>query len=127
MAILCIYLGSRALQEGAGGRGGRRAQLFDDWLARRGQDADTCPCVSLAHRGVLFLDELPEFGPRNLDTPRQPKEDLVDGSRLAITMTSRACTPCARRKYVPVSWLEQATRPPLVNGTIRMRDFCELL
>ena len=42
----------------------------------------------MAHRGVLFLDELPEFGTRNLETLRQPLEDrIVTISRATGSLT----------------------------------------
>ncbi|HEY74596.1 MAG TPA: YifB family Mg chelatase-like AAA ATPase [Thermoflexia bacterium] len=44
--------------------------------------------ISLAHRGVLFLDELPEFGSRALEGLRQPMEDgVVTISRSTGTLT----------------------------------------
>jgi len=44
--------------------------------------------ISLAHRGILFLDELPEFGSRVLEVMRQPMEDkVVTISRAQGTLT----------------------------------------
>ncbi len=44
--------------------------------------------ISLAHRGVLFLDELPEFDSRSLEVMRQPLEDrIVTISRAQGTLT----------------------------------------
>lgn len=44
--------------------------------------------VSLAHRGVLFLDELPEFDSRSLEGLRQPIEDkIVTVTRVSGSLT----------------------------------------
>ncbi len=42
--------------------------------------------ITLAHRGVLFLDELPEYSAQALETLRQPLGDRV------VTITRAAGT-----------------------------------
>jgi magnesium chelatase family protein len=69
--------------------------------------------ISLAHRGVLFLDEFPEFGSRTLEVLRQPLEDkVVTISRAQGTLTFpanfqliAAMNPC------PCGFYGDATRP----------------
>jgi magnesium chelatase family protein len=48
--------------------------------------------ISLAHRGVLFLDEAPEFAPAALDALRQP----LEGGRVALYRSGGVVTYPAR-------------------------------
>ncbi len=69
--------------------------------------------ISLAHRGVLFLDEFPEFGSRVLEVMRQPMEDkVVTISRAKGSLTFpanfqliAAMNPC------PCGWYGDSQKP----------------
>ncbi|MGD8719013.1 MAG: YifB family Mg chelatase-like AAA ATPase [Candidatus Zixiibacteriota bacterium] len=79
--------------------------------------------VSLAHNGVLFLDELPEFKRSTLEVLRQPLEDggvTISRAKISLSFPARfmlaaAMNPC------PCGWLGSPTRqcrcsPPQVHN-----------
>jgi magnesium chelatase family protein len=76
--------------------------------------------VSLAHNGVLFLDEMPEFGRQVLEVLRQPLEDgSVNISRAAMSLTfpSRfilvgSSNPC------PCGYMTDTTRACTCQATV---------
>ena len=85
--------------------------------------------VTLAHRGVLFLDELPEFKRDALDALRQPLEDgrvqIVRGQRMlefpARTMLVAACNscPCAKpRERCTCGHVERARYQRRMSGPL---------
>lgn len=67
--------------------------------------------ISLAHNGVLFLDELPEFSPQAIESLRQPMEDhVVSVARVRQTntfpanfMLVAAMNPCKCGNYGDIS------------------------
>ncbi|MCK6563692.1 MAG: YifB family Mg chelatase-like AAA ATPase [Dehalococcoidia bacterium] len=78
--------------------------------------------ITLCHRGVLFLDELPEFGPQVLEVLRQPLEDrlvTISRARMSVTFPANfaliaAMNPCPCGYYGdPVR--DCTCAPPLVS------------
>ncbi len=69
--------------------------------------------VSLAHRGVLFLDEMPEFGHRVLEVMRQPIEDgvvTIARSKGTLTFPARVQLVAARNPC-PCGYAGDSQRP----------------
>lgn len=66
--------------------------------------------ITLAHRGVLFLDEFPEFGRSILEALRQPLEDgCVSISRASMTLRFPArCTLVASQNPCPCGYAGDA-------------------
>jgi magnesium chelatase family protein len=69
--------------------------------------------ISLAHRGVLFLDEIPEFSQRVLEVMRQPIEDgIVTIARARETLSFPAkFTLIAARNPCPCGFYGDGSRP----------------
>ncbi|MBN1629510.1 MAG: YifB family Mg chelatase-like AAA ATPase [Thermoleophilia bacterium] len=69
--------------------------------------------VSLAHRGVLFLDELPEFSRDGLEALREPLEDrrVVISRRMGTAAFPAECTLVAAMNPCPCGYLGHPEKP----------------
>ncbi|WNQ13717.1 YifB family Mg chelatase-like AAA ATPase [Paenibacillus aurantius] len=85
--------------------------------------------VSLAHRGVLFLDELPEFSRSVLEVLRQPLEDrsvTIGRARAVFTFPSHfvlaaSMNPCPCGYYGAETPSHSCTCSPLKIGNYRSK------
>lgn len=73
--------------------------------------------ISLAHHGVLFLDELPEFNRRSLEALRQPLEEgrVTISRALASTSFPASFILVAAMNPCPCGYLGDAKRPCKCN------------
>jgi len=97
--VTCIYSAAGLLREGGllRGRPFRAPHHSISGIGLIGGGRGPRPGeISLAHRGVLFLDELPEFGRATLDVLRQPIEE----GEVRITRENRTVRMPARVSVV---------------------------
>jgi len=76
--------------------------------------------ISMAHNGILFLDELPEFNRSALEVMRQPLEDgmvSISRSRMSVTYPSRIMLIASMNPSPTGDWFD----PSDINGATNIQ------